>query len=57
VLICEKCGCASFELGRGWAAFVVDYPDDPDPTAIVVYCPVCATAEFGHRPEAAEEYL
>lgn len=56
MLICEECGCASGELGRGWAAFVVDDPDGREPPTIVVYCPVCAAAEFGHRAEAADDY-
>jgi hypothetical protein len=53
----EECGCVSGELGRGWAAFVADDPDDPEPPPIIVYCPVCAAAEFGHRPEASEDHV
>jgi hypothetical protein len=57
LLRCEECGHASGELGRGWAAFVADDPDDPEPPTIIIYCPVCAAAEFVHRPEVAENYV
>jgi hypothetical protein len=32
-------------------------PDEHDEPAIVVYCPLCAAAEFGYGPGAAENYV
>jgi hypothetical protein len=56
LLVCD-------EFGRGWAAFVADDLDETNetdgsdpPNIVLVYCPVCAAAEFAHRPEQAEEY-
>jgi hypothetical protein len=57
VLYCEECGCCSGELGKGWAAFVCDDPDELEPASIVVYCPPCAAAEFGYRPDFAGKYV
>jgi len=62
VLYCVECGCCSGELGKGWAAFRCDDPDDrvdPDDSdsAFAVYCPVCAAAEFGYRPDVAARYV
>jgi hypothetical protein len=52
VLYCVECGCCS-ELGRGWVATRCD---DPDPD-IALYCPPCAAAEFGFRPDVAANYV
>jgi hypothetical protein len=57
MLYCMKCGCCSGELGKGWAAFRCDDPDENDPPALAVYCPVCAAAEFGYRPDVAATYV
>ena len=57
MLYCEECGCCSGELGTGWAAFVCDDPDKLEPRSIVLYCPPCAAAEFGHRPDVAATYV
>jgi hypothetical protein len=59
-LYCIECGCCCGEFGRGWVAFRCDDPDpdegDPEP-AIALYCPPCAAAEFGYRPDVAAEYV
>lgn len=52
-----ECGCCSGELGKGWVAFMGEDPDGLEPPAIVVYCPPCAAAEFGYRPDVAEHYV
>jgi hypothetical protein len=60
VLFCIECGCCSGELGKGWAAFRCKDPDtakSDTSSAIAIYCPVCAAAEFGFRPEAAANYV
>jgi len=61
VLYCIECGCCSDELGKGWVAFRCDEPDpdEPDegPSMIAIYCPVCATREFGYRPEVGASYV
>jgi hypothetical protein len=58
LLQCIECGCVNGELGRGWAAYHTQDPDDPDdPPGIAVYCPPCAASEFGLRPEAADSYV
>ena len=43
----------SGELGKGWVAFLGEDPDAVDAPSAVVYCPVCAAAEFGYRPDIA----
>lgn len=57
MLYCVECGCCSGELGRGWVAFRCDEPDDPDENgtepAVAIFCPPCAMAEFGYRPDVA----
>ena len=57
VLYCVECGCCSGELGQGWVAFRCDDPDETEPPALALYCPPCAAAEFGYRPDAAASYV
>jgi hypothetical protein len=57
VLYCEECGCCSGELGKSWVAFMCNDPDGIDEPRIAVYCPPCAAAEFGHRPDIAADYV
>lgn len=57
VLYCEECGCCSGELGKSWVAYMCDDPDGADEPRIVVYCPPCAAAEFGYRPDIAANYV
>ena len=62
MLSCVECGCWSDELGEGWVAYRCDEldPDEPDDglPSIAVYCPECATHEFGYqRPRSREETL
>ena len=60
MLYCVECGCCSGELGKGWAAFRCDDPDPDDGDsrpAMGIYCPVCAAAEFGYRPDVAATYV
>ena len=63
-LRCQECGCTSDAQARGWAAFVADDLDESDetdgsdtPTIVIVYCPVCAAAEFEYRHERAAGYI
>jgi hypothetical protein len=57
MLYCVECGCCSGELGKGWVAFCCEDPDEIDEPCIVVYCPACATDEFGYRPEIGANYV
>ena len=60
LLYCVVCGCCSGELGRGWVAYRCDDPDPDeggDGLAIAVYCPPCAAAAFGYRPDFAATYV
>ena len=58
LVVCMDCGCVSGELGRDWAAYISQDPDDElDPPAIAVYCRPCAASEFDHRPDAADAYV
>jgi len=50
MLYCVACGCCSGELGKGWAAFRCDDPEDGQGPEIAIWCPVCAAAEYGYRP-------
>jgi hypothetical protein len=41
------------EQAKGWTAFLVDLPDEPDDEPeVVIFCPSCAASELGyiHRP-------
>jgi hypothetical protein len=57
LLYCVECGCCSGDLGKGWTAFVCRDPDELDPPVLAVYCPPCAAAEFGYRPDVAAKYV
>ena len=57
VLYCEQCGCCSGEFGAGWVAYPCHDPDGIEETRIALYCPPCAAAEFGYRPDAAAKYV
>jgi hypothetical protein len=57
MLYCVACGCCSGELGKGWAAFRCDDPEKGQGPEIAIWCPVCAAAEFGYRPEVAAAYV
>ena len=58
MLYCVECGCCS-ELGIGWVAMRCDdpEPDVGDEPELALYCPPCAAAEFGYRPDVAERYV
>ena len=60
MVYCVECGCCSGELAKGWVAMRLDDPDtdviDEGPT-IALYCPPCAAAEFGYRPDVAADYV
>jgi hypothetical protein len=47
-LSCDQCGRASDLDACGWAAFVGGDPDGLESTNLVVFCPTCATTEFGY---------
>ena len=45
-LVCAACGALSDERARGWRAFLGTEDDD---STVEVFCPACATREFGGR--------
>ena len=56
-LRCEECGREPDVAvhAPGWVAFRVDLAEDPDPPAVVVYCPECAAREFDESAQALTE--
>ena len=57
VLYCEQCGCSG-ELGAGWVTVVrADVDENQDTRWVVEYCPPCAAALFGYRPDVAKRYV
>lgn len=57
MLHCGQCGCSG-ELGMGWVTFVRADADEGDDTPWTgEYCPPCAAARFGYRPDVAEKYV
>jgi hypothetical protein len=56
-LRCEECGWEPDVAvhAAGWVAFVVDLADDPDPPAVVVYCPQCAARELDDSVQVLAE--
>ena len=57
MLECDFCGCYSPKPGKGWAAVRTYDPEGIDGLCVAVFCPPCAAAELGHRPEVAAEYV
>jgi DNA-directed RNA polymerase subunit RPC12/RpoP len=45
VLTCVECGREQTADERGWRAYLTT--DEDEPAEAVVYCPECATREFG----------
>ena len=56
MLECDFCGCYAPKPGRGWVAYR-EKDDASDEQAVMVYCPPCAAAVFGHRPDLAATYV
>lgn len=56
MLVCEQCGCSG-ELGMGWVSFVRGDLDEVEAAWTGAFCPPCAAARFGHRPDLAEHYV
>ena len=57
MLECDFCGCCCHEPGKGWAAYHRYDPDGIAEPRIALYCPPCAAAEFGHRPDVAASHV
>ena len=57
MLECDFCGCCCHEPGKGWAAYHRYDPDRIAEPRIAGYCPPCAAAEFGHRPDVAANHV
>jgi len=46
-LRCIECGALSTGVAVGWRGCLIDLQDDADPPEVAIYCPDCATFEFG----------
>jgi hypothetical protein len=57
MLECDFCGCYSPKPGRGWVAYLGDERVTMDEPGVLIYCPPCAAAVFGFRPDVAAEYI
>jgi hypothetical protein len=54
---CDFCGCYCASPGKGWAAYHRHDPGWIDESRVAVFCPRCAAAEYGHRPDVGAEYV
>ena len=55
-MFCEECQVEARGKAKGWVAFLVDLPDEPDDEPeVVIFCPSCAASELGyvHRPDGS----
>ena len=57
MLECDFCGCYSPEPTKGWVAFPNEDHAGKEEPGVLLYCPPCAAAEFGHRPDVAARYV
>ena len=55
-LECDFCGCYAPKPRRGWVAHYRDDPKEIDEPRIAIFCPPCAAAEYGFRPDVAATY-
>ena len=53
MLECDFCGCYSPKPDKGWIAFHGNEDTVTDQPGVLIYCPKCATAVFGLRPDLA----
>ena len=46
---CIECGRVAPKQAhaKGWRAYIVDDPDEPEEMEVAVYCPECGEREFG----------
>ena len=59
MLECDFCGCYTPKPGKGWVAYLGGggEPARIDESGVVIYCPPCAAAFFGFRPDVAARYI
>ena len=55
MLDCDFCGCYAPEPAKGWTAVLRN--EGADRPWVAIFCPPCAAAEFGYRPNVAAEYV
>ncbi|MBA2725546.1 MAG: hypothetical protein H0U53_06115 [Actinobacteria bacterium] len=48
-ILCVECRREQRERERGWRAYLTT--DEDEAAEVVVYCPTCATREFGAQAE------
>jgi hypothetical protein len=46
---CEECEEAADGDAKGWRALISNDPRDDEPPEVAIYCPDCASREFGPR--------
>jgi len=53
-LVCCECLAVADERAKSWRAYRADVPgEDPEPI-VLLFCPSCATREFGPFDEAVD---
>ena len=57
MLECDFCGCYSPKPEKGWVAYPGEEHAAIDGPGVLVFCPTCAAAVFGYRPDAAAEHV
>ena len=50
LLRCGQCACPSDERAEGWTGFLTEDADGLEPTGVAVFCPSCASTQFGWLP-------
>jgi hypothetical protein len=52
---CDFCGCYSPKHEEGWVAYPGE--DDAVMPGVLLFCPPCAAAVFGYRPDPAVDHV
>ena len=47
---CSARACLSDRRAEGWTGFLTDDGDGLEPTGVAVFCPSCASTQFGWLP-------
>ena len=49
--------CYTPEHEKGWVVYLEGEPTRLGESGVVIYCPPCAAASFGFRPDVAAGYI
>jgi hypothetical protein len=53
-LQCAECGRAASENADGWRAYLAVTDESDEELEVDVFCPECASREFGESPREAD---